>query len=682
MKFILIPLFILITLQLNGQDNPKTVNATRTNSAPKIDGILNELAWTNADVAKDFSMWRPDSGNPERENNHTEVKVIYDDEAIYFGAYLYDDDPKSIPMEFGGRDEFGHADWFAIILNPDNDKQNDTEFFIKSTGAQADAKASPFNEDFGWNAVWESEVKVVNDGWIIEVKIPYAALRFSNQEVQTWGINFHRRYQDLQEQYSWNFIDKTKGVIQQYGGLLLGIENIEPPTRLSFSPYSFGSVESFEENTDFNYSLGMDLKYGISESFTLDATLIPDFGQTAFDDEILNLGPLEQQYDEKRSFFTEGTELFNKGNLFYSRRIGNSPTRSITSGDLNENESFLDNPSDVNLINAIKVSGRTKKGLGVGVFNAITEKTTARIKNSQTDDVRKEVLEPLSNYNVLVLDQQFNENSSVSFVNTSVLRNGEFRDANVTGLLFNIVNKKNTHFIDGSFKMSHINEFGETNNGFFGDMSLGNSAGNHTYEIGMSVEDREYDINDLGFNTNNNTKRIYGRYAYRIFKPTDKLNNFRFRIYGRLNYLYEPNTYTGNNVNLNYNAENKKNFNFGGNVNLNLGKQYEYYFRSTVADEHFYLDSSNMSLNHWIGTNRNKKFSTLSMFYYSFRLGESRSYFEYDLSPKYRITDKISVNYSFNIGIGKNEKGFVATTDDESIIFGNRDVKNITNTLS
>ena len=190
MRLILIQLFILFTFQLNAQENPKTVNATRTHSAPKIDGILDEQAWVNADVAKNFSMWRPDSGNSERENNHTEVKVIYDDQAIYFGAYLYDDDPVSIPMEFGGRDEFGHADWFAIILNPNNDKQNDTEFFIKSTGAQADAKASPTNEDFGWNDVWESEVKLVEDGWIIEVKIPYAALRFSNQKVQTWESIF------------------------------------------------------------------------------------------------------------------------------------------------------------------------------------------------------------------------------------------------------------------------------------------------------------------------------------------------------------------------------------------------------------------------------------------------------------------------------------------------------------
>lgn len=146
----------------------------------------------------------------------------------------------------------------------------------------------------------------------------------------------------------------------------------------------------------------MDVKYGITESFTLDATLIPDFGQTAFDNVSLNLGPFEQQFDEQRQFFTEGTELFSKGRLFYSRRIGGSPIRSASAG---ANETIINEPGKVKMLNAIKVSGRTKKGLGIGVFNAITSKTEATIQNNTTKDIRKEVTNPVSNYNILVLDQ-------------------------------------------------------------------------------------------------------------------------------------------------------------------------------------------------------------------------------------------------------------------------------------
>src|SRR5690606_16595602 len=157
---------------------------------------------------------------------------------------------------------------------------------------------------------------------------------------------------------------------------------------------------------------------------------------------VLNLGPFEQQYAEQRQFFTEGVDLFTKGNLFYSRRVGSSPTGSVNT---QENEVVTNYPQAVKTLNAIKVSGRTKKGLGIGVFNAITETTYARIKDTLTGETRREVVEPFSNYNILVVDQQFNKNSSVSLINTSVLRQGHFRDANVTGLLFDISNKKNTY---------------------------------------------------------------------------------------------------------------------------------------------------------------------------------------------------------------------------------------------
>jgi hypothetical protein len=171
---------------------------------------------------------------------------------------------------------------------------------------------------------------------------------------------------------------------------------------LAFYPYASTTNTTFNGESEFTWSAGMDVKYGITESFTLDATLIPDFGQTAFDNVSLNLGPFEQQFDEQRQFFTEGTELFSKGRLFYSRRIGGSPIRSASAG---ANETIINEPGKVKMLNAIKVSGRTKKGLGIGVFNAITSKTEATIQNNTTKDIRKEVTNPVSNYNILVLDQ-------------------------------------------------------------------------------------------------------------------------------------------------------------------------------------------------------------------------------------------------------------------------------------
>lgn len=399
----------------------KSVNALRISDPVKIDGVLNETFWNNAETAKDFVMLEPGDGLPERDNKKTEVKVVYDNEAIYFGAVLYDNEIEKIPMQFGGRDEFGNVDYFLVALNPNFDGQNDTEFVVMSTGAQGDAKVTNGRKDFSWNAVWESKVTFNKTNWVVEIKIPYSALRFSNS-VTTWGINFQRRMHLINEQYVWNYVDKKIGKTTQYAGKLHNITDIESPVRLSFSPYASTAYTSFDGESETDFNVGLDVKYGISESFTLDATLIPDFGQTAFDNLVLNLGPFEQQYQENRAFFTEGTELFGKGNLFYSRRIGNTPVNYDF--ETTNNEQIIKNPESVNMLNALKVSGRTKNGLGIGFFNAVTEKTTATVKDLSTNQIKEVVTEPLANYNVLVLDQQFNTNSSVTLVNTNVLRNG------------------------------------------------------------------------------------------------------------------------------------------------------------------------------------------------------------------------------------------------------------------
>jgi len=245
----------------------------------------------------------------------------------------------------------------------------------------------------------------------------------------------------------------------QYDGLITELANIKPPTRLNLYPYASAVTNVFQGQTDFDWNVGMDIKYGLSENFTLDATLVPDFSQVGFDDVILNLGPFEQQFTEQRQFFTEGTELFNIANLFYSRRIGGPPIDQFdVYGNLSANEEVIDYPSKTTMINAIKVSGRTKKGLGIGFFNAITQKTEATIRDNQSGDIRKKVIDPFTNFNILVLDQQFNQNSTVSLINTNVTRNGSFRDANVTALDWHIETKDSRYNADGSVRMSNISD--------------------------------------------------------------------------------------------------------------------------------------------------------------------------------------------------------------------------------
>ena len=399
-------LFLFLIGHIGFSQTPKkTLHTKFCSEKITVDGKLNEEIWANAEIATNFTMTSPDNGKPESKDRRTEVKVVYDNDAIYIGAVLYDNEPTKIRKELTSRDNWPTADMFAVFLNGYNDSQQESRFIVSAAGVQLDCIYTNNNgEDYSWNAIWDSHVEITNYGWVVEMKIPYAAVRFSSDKKQTWGLNFFRDVSRDRQQFSWNLIDNKINNESVQAGILDGIENIETPTRLFLIPYSSYYVNSSKEQTTGKIKGGLDLKYGINDAFTLDAIMVPDFGQTAFDNVVLNLSPFEQQFGENRPFFTEGTDLFNKGGIFYSRRIGGGPS---TSANLGTDEIFTKNPATVNLLNALKISGRTKNGLGIGVLNAVTDKTYAEITNTATGVQRKELVEPLANYNVMVLNQRF-----------------------------------------------------------------------------------------------------------------------------------------------------------------------------------------------------------------------------------------------------------------------------------
>ena len=329
------------------------------------------------------------------------------------------------------------------------DGLNGLEFGVTASGVQFDVKYSDNGNDWDWDAVWLSEVSIVEDGWIVEMKIPYSAMRFADAEEQVWHVNFGRTIRRIREQSWWNEMDPAIGTWFGQYGLTKGIKDIKPPTRLFFFPYVSYYFEHFPQNEDGvsdwsqSFNAGMDVKYGINDAFTLDLTLVPDFGQVISDNQVLNLSPFEIQFDENRQFFTEGTELFGKADIFYSRRIGGTPLMFYDVEDyLNEGDSIIENPSTSQLINAAKISGRNQNGLGIGVFNAVTAETRATVINEESNEQRDILTDPLTNYNVLVFDQNLWTNASVSLINTNVMRRGSFYDANVTGTQFRLPDKK------------------------------------------------------------------------------------------------------------------------------------------------------------------------------------------------------------------------------------------------
>ena len=592
-------------------------------------------------------------------------------------AYLYDD-PDLIMKQLTARDNFGQADFFLVVLNPNNDSQNDTNFFVFSSGQQADAIANPsIGEDFSWSDVWDSAVQIKEDGWTVEMKIPYRTLRFANQENPTWGLQFHRQYRRERAQYTWNPIDPTKGNVGLYHGQMKGLDNIEPPVRLNLYPFATGVIDTFDGESDNSLNFGMDLKYGITDNFTLDLTLIPDFSQVGFDRIVLNLGPFEQTFAEQRQFFTEGVDLFNKGNLFFSRRVGGPPSGSV---DLDENE-VADVPDEVKVLNALKVSGRTRKGLGLGFFNAITDKTYATITNTETGESRRELVEPLANYNIMVIDQQFNGNSSVSLINTNVTREGDFRNANATALVANLVDRKNIWGFDSEIRMSYVdyqNAAPET--GWSTFLRAGKVGGNWRYSIDHRYMDTKFNINDLGLNFRNNRNDFGADASYETFEPSGNLNSYRINVFVNYRRLVDPNTYSRSNFGGGYRATTRKLDAYGFRFNMDPGKQYDYF---ESRDGRPFIFENRVSTGGWISTNYNRIFAIDVRANIATLFEEGRDFLSYNfnIGPRVRVNDNLLLVYRFNYDKRNGDRGYALEEDDQPI-FGQRDRQIITNTLS
>lgn len=519
--------FMLIAFTSLAQNTPlkKKLQINRTSANPKIDGILDDGVWSQAAIATDFIELRPVPERIEPKEGRTEVKFLYDDYAIYISARMYDK-PDSVVHELVSRDNIGNADFIGIVFDTFLDGVNGNGFFVTAAGVQFDAKYSLIGgEDPNWNAVWESAVKLDDKGWTAEFKIPYSALRFSSKDIQNWGMNITRKRTGTNRQTFWNYVDpKVDGFINQ-SGVLEGLKGIKAPLRLSFSPYISTLLSHYPYNTpgvkngQAAINGGMDVKYGINQSFTLDMTLIPDFGQVQSDNRVLNLTPFEVKFDENRQFFTEGTELFNKGDLFYSKRIGSIPSYFDYNG-LKSTDKIIKNPQEGKVLNATKISGRTAKGLGVGLFNAITNTMYTEVEDAQGNRNRFQS-QPLTNYNIFVLDQSLKNNSSISVINTNVLRQGSAYDANVSAGLFNFNDKNNKYFISGAGKMSYLtsNPNRRERNGYSYEAELGKKSGNLTFNYSQEFSDTRFDPSDMGFYTNNNFFDQGVNVGYNIYKP-------------------------------------------------------------------------------------------------------------------------------------------------------------------
>jgi hypothetical protein len=666
----------------------KTLKTYFTAEKISIDAKLDEAAWANAELANDFVEMFPTNGKPVSHERRSEVKILYDNEAIYVAANLYDD-PSKIMKELTQRDNFVSADHFGVWFNGFNDGQQEFRFYVSASGVQIDGVyTETASEDITWDAIWESETRITDFGWVVEMKIPYAALRFSTEKIQTWGLNIYREIRRDRQQYTWSLLDNKKVNESTQAGLLTGIENIKTPTRLFLIPYSsFYLNGNKNQKTIGEFKGGLDIKYGINDAFTLDAILVPDFGQTKFDNVELNLSAFEQQFVENRPFFTEGTDLFNKGDLLYTRRIGGEPsTYPVTEDD----EEVTNYPLTVNLLNAIKVSGRTKGGLGIGFLNAITEKTEASITKTIvnpdetiTTEKRGVVVEPLTNFNVLVLDQRFNQNSSVSVVNTNVTRNGEFRDANVSALVWDLNTTKNTYNLSGNYKYSYINEMSNQDDkkGYDSYLNFRKTSGKFRFSLAGQYVSDDYDNNDLGINFQTHYHSVYGNFNYRILKPNTLFNSFNVGVTSYYEFDNRTGMLQSNKVNLIFNTENKKNDFLGFAINTKPFVTYDFYEPRSENEIRYVEIPKQVQFYFFLSHNYNRKLAIDFIPYFTFVDERERVNYNITLSPRYRINDKLMLIYGLTYYRQNNNTGWAAFDENDNIIFARRNRISLTNTI-
>lgn len=696
--------FLSTLVFANDKEQCNSLNAVRIADAPKIDGVLDDASWNFDNEATHFFEFEPNNG--KLSEFKTNVQITYTDNALYIAARLYDPNPSQIKRELGIRDDDRkNTDLFGFSIDTYNNGQNAFSFLVTAAGVQIDHFIANDRPDYNWDAVWKSAVTIDEEGWVVEMEIPFYAIRFPQKDVQDWGLNFYRKVQRNREESFWNYVDNSvRGMVNQYG-VLYGIENVNPPLRLSFLPYLTSIYEhsAFTDEGRFSLSGGMDVKYGINESFTLDLSLIPDFSQVRSDDQVLNLSPFEVRFNENRPFFTENTDIFNKGGLFYSRRVGQSKGLSFFR---NRGDTIKSTPGNAPLINALKISGRNKNGTGIGIFNGITNRTYAEVAVPDTTlgyeidpetgqmeylayNLEERLYDPLTNFNVIVVDQNLKNNSNIGVINTNVIRTDGGNDANVTGVDFNILDKTNTYRVSGRGAASMI--FDEDKKGpdvgYTYRIGVSKVSGNFQYGLSHNVESDNYNINDLGFIRSSNEVGYGAAISYNIFKPFSIFNGLRQRVSSNYQQLYKPRKFT--NMNISYRGDlNFKNFwSLGYNLTYKPKGEFDYF---EARNGTVFKQPWAWNYNTWISSDSRKPIFVSIRGGRWFRPEWEQDDYWIGGSTRLRVNNQLSFNYNFNHKESHSDIGYIYVSRDlrtlnalepDITIFGGRDVETTENNI-
>ena len=491
----------VVALQTGGRfvhaTPPPEVRAARLTGEITLDGRLDEPAWQTATPATTFRQTQPAEGPPGTQR--TEIRFLYDDDALYIGARMYDSlGARGVRTRLARRDDLLDqecgpqsqitSDKLTITLDPYHDHLTRDVFEVNPSGVIGDQYAVGQNcLDPSWDPIWQVATRIDSLGWTAEIRIPFSQLRFSRDSNQTWGLQIVRAIDRLNERDQWAFYTRNEASGASRFGHLTGLVVDHRPGQLELLPYTLAQEEATSLNRGNpidpvnrqQFRAGGDLKYLLSSSLTLDATINPDFGQVDLDPAVINLSPFETFYPEKRPFFVSGANAFDYGGfscqfcsnvesmgLFYSRRIGRTP--QLSGGIINSSSTaYYSVPSNTQILGAAKITGRTHDGLSIGTLDALTNQESAHFVGtpSHPNEIWRTIVEPLSNYFVGRVKQEFRDGatvvgamvtSTVRRLDTDTLRDSLHTHAEAGGIDFLHTWNHRDYSLMGSFAVTDV----------------------------------------------------------------------------------------------------------------------------------------------------------------------------------------------------------------------------------
>lgn len=576
MVLILLPSLQSLLLGQVHQGAPRTIVAVRTTEPIRIDGRLTETVWQRKGE-DGFVQREPFEG--AKPSQQTQVWFAYDDNALYVALQLSDSHPDSIIGRVARRDQDSESDEVGVAIDAANDDRTAYYVVVNPVGAISDGTYSNDTEmDDSWDGIWDVGVHTDSLGWCAEFRIPYSQLRFSKHDRYVWGVEVYRRIKRRNEDSYLVLHPRTDRVRVSRFVDLVGIEGIEPPARVEVLPYltstakflqqppvgdfNVGREDPYKNRRRYPLNLGGDAKIGLSGDVTLDASLNPDFAQVEVDPAVVNLTAYEVQYQEKRPFFIEGSNIlkFGRGgaaylndfnwhdpDFFYSRRIGRAPQAPVT------HQGYEDVPDRTTILGAAKVSGKITNTWSFAALTALTDREYGLVDSAGVEF--KDEIEPLTFYGIARTLKEFNEaRQAIGVIGTMVTR--DLRDSRLKSLLnsrafslgvdgWTFLDKEKVWVITGWAGASHVAGAGDrllslqrspqhyfqrpdasylrvdsnatSMTGWSSRVWLDKVSGNWIFDAAIGAIHPNFETNDAGFLTNADfiNAHIYAGYQWR-----------------------------------------------------------------------------------------------------------------------------------------------------------------------